>query len=138
MRVISQAILGRGVGGFGGPSGASGPTGPSIARGPGNQGYFDPVIRNPSYNLMGVQETPNTQRVFDLATSRRKIDVFGVSVNGIAVAQNPPEWPAGVADLLIGGAPHLAACLFIVRPMLMMLSAITPRATQRSIPTKSL
>ena len=53
MRVISQAILGRGVGGFGGPSGASGPTGPSgasIARGPGNQGYFDPVIRNPLYN----------------------------------------------------------------------------------------
>jgi hypothetical protein len=64
--------------------------------------------------------------------------MFPALYQRIAVTQNPPGAPAGVADRGDEVGRHLAARFAIVRPMLTTLSAITPRPTQRCMPKKPL
>jgi hypothetical protein len=66
----------------------------------------------------------------------RKIGFFGIVADE---ARNPPG-PAGYCGLIDSGGAgaYGAACFSIVRPILRMLSAITPSPTQRFIPASPL
>ena len=71
-----------------------------------------------------------------LATSRRKIDVSGIEVNGLR--QNKTRRGSGGPELAEVKSPYRTDCFSIVRPMLMTLSAMTPSPTQRFIPASPL
>jgi hypothetical protein len=87
--------------------------------------------------FMGGAVSASVRRV--LATFRRKIDALGRVVKGALQRQTRRGRPAGCAELDgEGGRIYRAARFSITRPMLMMLSAMTPRPTQRFIPASPL
>ena len=75
-----------------------------------------------------------------LATFRRKIGALGRVVKGAQQRKTRRERPAGVFTEPDGegGRIYRAARFSIARPMLMRLSAMTPRPTQRFIPVSPL
>ena len=74
-------------------------------------------------------------RVARLATFRRKIDVFGILVNRAPQSKRHRNGGQGLEDASSSAQTYGTDCFAIARPMLMRLSAITPRPTQRFIPS---
>src|SRR5450631_3725018 len=75
-----------------------------------------------------------------LATFRRKIGALGRVVKGAQQRKTRRERPAGgfTEPDGEGGRIYRVARFSIARPMLMRLSAMTPRPTQRFIPASPL
>jgi hypothetical protein len=73
-----------------------------------------------------------------VATFRRKNRVFDVAVNGGAQRKRGRGGRRGMRQFERGRTCYGADCFSIARPMLTRLSAMTPRPTQRFIPTKPL
>src|SRR6266566_8293729 len=69
-----------------------------------------------------------------LATSRRKIDVFRLLVNGVGQSKTRRKERRGLKQAAMDVGGYGAARLLIARPMLRRLSEITPSPTQRCIP----
>lgn len=72
-----------------------------------------------------------------VATFRRKIGVFGMMASDGRKASPAGSGRRGLLIDRVAGA-YGAFCFFLVRPMLMMLSAIMPSPTQRLIPSSPL
>ena len=80
------------------------------------------------------QRQNRTSPIDLLATSRRKIDVFGPLVNGTQQCKTRRDERRGLKQLMAGCEVYGAARRLITRPMLTRLSEITPSPTQRCIP----
>src|SRR5450631_2360426 len=80
------------------------------------------------------------ERTNELATFRRKIGALGRVVKGAQQRKTRRERPAGgfTEPDGEGGRIYRVARFSIARPMLMRLSAMTPRPTQRFIPASPL
>ena len=78
------------------------------------------------------REAAEHYEVSALATFRRKIDGFVDFDRWRDAKRSPSEW--GLQDARSRAQTYGPDCFAMARPMLMRLSAITPRPTQRFMP----